>query len=326
MKQDLVKLSEIFDLKYGINLELNKLDIVDKKTNDDIFFVSRTEKNNGVSAIVKKVKKLKPNPAYTLSVAASGTVLSTFVQFEEYYSGRDLYYLKPKKSMSEKELVFYAWCIRKNKYRYNYGRQANRTLKDILVPAKMPVNLAKVPIPNISKKPFHNKKLSLSDREWEWFDIKDIFSINLGKPIHKREIEEIEFANNQDIAYVTRTTANNGIELFLSELQINEKMKLQESNAITIGAEGFEAFYQEKKFITGNKVNILRNIKLNQYIGLFLCKILNLEIKKRFSYGRGLVKSRLELLKLKLPITPSGTPDWQFMEDFIKSLPYSGAI
>jgi hypothetical protein len=57
-----------------------------------------------------------------------------------------------------------------------------------------------------------------------------------------------------------------------------------------------------------------------------LCKILNLEIKKRFSYGRGLVKSRLELLKLKLPITPSGTPDWQFMEDFIKSLPYSGAI
>ena len=30
--------------------------------------------------------------------------------------------------------------------------------------------------------------------------------------------------------------------------------------------------------------------------------------------------------RIKLPVTPSGEPDWKFMEDYIKSLPYSKNI
>ena len=30
--------------------------------------------------------------------------------------------------------------------------------------------------------------------------------------------------------------------------------------------------------------------------------------------------------RIKLPVTPSGEPDWQFMEDYIKSLPFSRNI
>ena len=30
--------------------------------------------------------------------------------------------------------------------------------------------------------------------------------------------------------------------------------------------------------------------------------------------------------KIKLPVTPEGNPDWQFMEDYIKSLPFSRNI
>ena len=30
--------------------------------------------------------------------------------------------------------------------------------------------------------------------------------------------------------------------------------------------------------------------------------------------------------RIKLPVTSSGEPDWQFMEDYIKSLPYSKNI
>jgi len=35
------------------------------------------------------------------------------------------------------------------------------------------------------------------------------------------------------------------------------------------------------------------------------------------------VKSRLEKLNIKLPADKNGNPDWKFMEDYIKSLPYS---
>ena len=31
-------------------------------------------------------------------------------------------------------------------------------------------------------------------------------------------------------------------------------------------------------------------------------------------------------MKIKLPATPSGEPNWQFMEDYIKSLPFSRNI
>lgn len=30
--------------------------------------------------------------------------------------------------------------------------------------------------------------------------------------------------------------------------------------------------------------------------------------------------------RIKLPITPEGTPDWEFMENYIKSLPYSDRL
>jgi len=35
---------------------------------------------------------------------------------------------------------------------------------------------------------------------------------------------------------------------------------------------------------------------------------------------------RLPFEKIKLPVDKKGNPDWKFMEDYIKSLPYSGSI
>jgi hypothetical protein len=37
--------------------------------------------------------------------------------------------------MTNDELLFYCCCIRANRFRYSYGRQANRTLKQLMVPA-----------------------------------------------------------------------------------------------------------------------------------------------------------------------------------------------
>jgi hypothetical protein len=124
------KVSELFDVRYGVNLELNALE----QAAEGINFVSRTAKNNGVSARVSSVKGVDPIPAGTISVAGGGSVMESFLQTEPYYSGRDLYYLTAKVPMTEQQKLYYCTCLRANKYRYNYGRQANRTLKDILIP------------------------------------------------------------------------------------------------------------------------------------------------------------------------------------------------
>lgn len=38
--------------------------------------------------------------------------------------------------MTNDELLFYCCSIRANQFRYSYGRQANRTLKQLIIPAR----------------------------------------------------------------------------------------------------------------------------------------------------------------------------------------------
>ncbi len=132
----LVTLSTLFSVTYGVNLELNKMSL----NANGIPFVGRSDRNNGVTARVNFCTGVSPNPSGTLSVAGGGSVLATFLQTEPYYSGRDLFYLTALVPMTDSQKLYYCACIRSNRYRYSYGRQANKTLKDLLIP-----DLADVP-------------------------------------------------------------------------------------------------------------------------------------------------------------------------------------
>ena len=108
-----------------------------KGKKDSVNFVSRTSENNGVVARVKIQDGYKPQKAGTITCATGGSVLSTFVQTDDFYSGRDLYLLIPKMDMSIYAKLFICTVIKANKYRYNYGRQANKTLPYLSL--KLPV-------------------------------------------------------------------------------------------------------------------------------------------------------------------------------------------
>jgi hypothetical protein len=164
---NLSKVSEIFNIKYGVNLELSNI----KKDSSGINFISRTEKNNGLSAKVRIIDDVSPNPKHTISVAGGGSVLSSFYQDKEYYSGRDLYYLKPYEKLTKNQMLYYCMCLRANKYKYSYGRQANKTLKDIKIPSidSIPdwVNTSKIKTPN--RKAVLNKQLTLDIEHHQLF-------------------------------------------------------------------------------------------------------------------------------------------------------------
>lgn len=131
------RLNELFDVKYGINMELNSCVETDLDDPEGINFVARTESNNGISARVKKVEGKTPQPAGIITCAGGGSVLSTFLQEEPFYSGRDLYLLIPLQPMSKLAKLFCITVIKANKYRYSYGRQANLTLPylELMLPA-----------------------------------------------------------------------------------------------------------------------------------------------------------------------------------------------
>lgn len=122
------QVSDIFEVKYGINMELNACDETTSDDPDGVAFVARTAENNGVSAYVKRIDGKVPQPEGTITVAGGGSVLSTFIQRRPFYSGRDLYLLLPKTEISLNMKMFIVTVLYANQYRYSYGRQANKTL------------------------------------------------------------------------------------------------------------------------------------------------------------------------------------------------------
>lgn len=128
------RVNDLFIVRYGQSLELNKLGRV--VAPHGVNFVSRASTNNGVTA------RVQMDPAWTLglpgemTVALGGNgVLSTFIQPEPFVCGRDVAILEPRdKAMSDSEKLWWSRCIWENRYRYSYGRQANRSLGSLVLP------------------------------------------------------------------------------------------------------------------------------------------------------------------------------------------------
>ena len=53
---------------------------------------------------------------------------------------------------------------------------------------------------------------------------------------------------------------------------------------------------------------------------LFLTAVLAKTIKGRFSYDDKAIWDRVKKVKIQLPITPDGKPDWDYMEAYIKGI------
>lgn len=105
--------------------------------------------------------------------------------------------------------------------------------------------------------------------------------------------------------------------------------KIFEPNCITVsnnGSIGY-AFYQDRPFTCSHDVNplYLRNHTLNKYIAMFLCAIIEKD-RYRWTYGRKWRPARMPSSIIKLPVKSDGTPDWDFMENYIKSLPFSKSL
>src|SRR3989338_1636579 len=311
-----MKVSDIFEVNYGVNLELNKL----HRKENGVNFVSRTSKNNGISAKVELLPEITPLPGGLISVAASGSVMESFLQDFPFYSGRDVYYLKPKKSLDKRELIYYCMCLKRNKYKYSYGRQANRTLKDIELPQAIPPWVYKFDSSLLDKidAPVNKNKKSISEKKWNNFLYSEVFDIERGH--YNKRPEKVGKTN-----FVSASIFNNGVTDKLA-YEVLEKMYM--GNCITVVNNGYagEAFYQKDPFSCSHDVNILRlkDHKINPYIAMFLLPIIRKE-KYRFNYGRKWRYERMAKSTISLPIDNANNPDWQFMEDYIKGLNYSKA-
>jgi len=333
----MIKIQDLFEVKYWVNLEF--LDCEPRlKSKWGISFVSRTAKNNWVVWCVEEIEDIEPNPWHTLSVAWWWSVLSTFYQKEPYYSWRDLYILIPKQELNELQMLYYAFAIESNKYKYNYGRQANRTLKDILIPDidEISFDLENISVEKPRNKNILNQKLELDTKNRKSFRYDEIFDIK--KWYYNKKPDHIDIGN---IPFIWATEYENGVTDYFTQEEIENcnrtewsafddiEKKIFKGNTITVSNDGsvWYAFYQKSDFTCSHSVNILylKNKELNIYIAMFLITLIGQEQYRR-TYGRKRRPSRMPDSIIKLPVDKNNNPDREFMEKYIKSLPYSTSL
>jgi len=156
-----------------------------------------------------------------------------------------------------------------------------------------------------------------STSEWGEFTLEDLFVFHKGKRLRKEDMSP--GATN----YIGAISLNNGVR---QQIDIEPIYK---PNCITINYNGSvgEAYYQIAPFWATDDVNVLyaKDWTLNRYIALFITTVVKAN-RYKFSYGRKWTLAKMKKSTIKLPTTAQGSPDWDYMERYIKSLPYADRI
>jgi hypothetical protein len=314
------RLDEIFDIRYGSQLDLNKCVLCEKP--EGFNFVNRSEKNCGVSARILQEENKKPFPAGLITVAMGGSVLSSFVQQEPFYTGQNVKVLTPKKEMSDLIKLYYCYCIETNRFRFSaFGREANVSFESILVPdfEELPKDLQKIAISDyeFEEMPILDNYTDFDTDNWKWFRYDEIFEIKKGKRLTKADMID------GDTNFIGASKFKNGLTA-----KVSNDEHIHFANTITLSYNGSigEAFYQSEPFWATDDVNVLYpKFNLNPHIAIFLCTLLPTE-KYRWGFGRKWDREMMLESTIKLPVNQENKPDWRYMENYIKSLPYSVGV
>lgn len=316
----LVPLNRLFDIEYGNKLDYIKM-VKIENGKEGINFISRASKNFGIVGKVKRDDMIEPYDAGLITVTLGGSyLLASFIQPDKFYTAQNIKVLKPKNELTFNKKLFYCLCIQQNRFRYSsHGREANVSIDNLLVPDEMPKGFNNISLKNIIKNSSDSvkkHKVRLDIANWKYFKLIELFQIKGSKTTPLKKLAEY---GTGEYPYVTTQATNNGIAGFYDFFT-------EMGNILTIDSAvtGY-CSYQPLNFSASDHVEkLIPKFVMNKYIAIFLTTILNQE-QYRYNYGRKAAQIRLKISSIKLPCK-NEMPDFDFMENFIKSMPYSSAV
>ncbi|MDT8447617.1 MAG: N-6 DNA methylase [bacterium] len=151
---------------------------------------------------------------------------------------------------------------------------------------------------------------------WRWFELQEIFDLKKGKRLTKEAMQLGE------TPFIGAIDSNNGYREWIADLPNHQSCTL----TVNYNGSVAEAFYQPEPFWASDDVNVLYpKFAMTPAIGLFICAIIRME-KYRFNYGRKWHLERMKESRIKLPVDPDGNPDWDYMQNYVESQPFSSQI
>ncbi|GEA97437.1 hypothetical protein LBR02_00020 [Levilactobacillus brevis] len=130
---------------------------------------------------------------------------------------------------------------------------------------------------------------------------------------------------NGKTPFIGATDSNNGITAFSSKT--NESLD-QNTLGVNYNGSVVDNFYHPYKAIFSDDVKRIhiKNVDFPSAEMYFFLKTVILKQKNKYQYGYKFNSKRMNQQKIMLPIDSNNQPDWQFMEDYIKSLPNANLI
>lgn len=324
------RLGDLFSEMYKAEAHVKgELECYDVPLDNTIRFVSRTEMNNGCDCYVLNNGLSGIEKAN--AIAIGDTTATCFYQGEDFICGDHMVICRAD-WINLHTALFIISILKQEKYKYSYGRAFKMELISNTM-LKLPTAADNTPDWDYMKsyiKSLNHKPVATANRggygshtlgveTWKDFCLGDYFEIKKGKRLTSDEQTE------GSTPYIGAIDSNNGIANYIGQDAIHA------GNTISLSYNGSvgEAFYQPKPFWATDDVNVLyfreeNGVAFNKYIALFVCAVLRQE-KYRYSYGRKWVLESMKSTVIKLP-EKYGKPNWSYMEDYMKSLPYGDRI
>lgn len=325
------KVGELFRITQGRKW-ITKSDIENNPGKTPLISCSGT--NNGIMGSVDPSGINKCTVANNvLTVAVSGSAGATFYQGIEAVINSGVLILDGIEFSDKETYLFICALVREVNSKFNYGLKASadRVGNQLI---NLPITPDGTPDYQFmhdyiaEREPDYswatqciepNAELSLTDREWAEFQIGSLFTVEQGKGKIDRDRLNCDHTG---FKIATAGTTDNGIIWSKDE----QNAKKRSGNTITIGRQTGVAFYQPDEYFETDNILILTNSKINQLSGLFIAGAYNNSTASKFNYGRVASIGKIKVEYIKLPINKDGLPDYDFMELYIKSLPFSKVL
>lgn len=158
----------------------------------------------------------------------------------------------------------------------------------------------------------HKNIPALEDKEWDEFVLDDIFTVDAGKRLETRNKTEGKRP------FIGATDNGNGVTGFVGNDNTSK-----DSNVLGVNYNGAPciAFYHPYECIFTDDVKRLhlKNQKDNKFVLLFFTSIFAMQ-RVKYSYGYKFKEKRMHRQKLMLPVTDTGKPDYEYMEQYAKNM------
>lgn len=337
-------LGRLFDIKKG-----KRLTSEDQEDGDNLY-IGAIDSNNGVA---NRIGQKPIHDGNTISLSYNGSVGEAFYQPEPYWATDDVNALYSRYDGFDESIgLFIAAVIRQEKYRFSYGRKwtlNNMNITEICLPVQHNAD-GSILIDGTCKysdegytpdwqfmedyiKSLHYKPLTtknkreqtpdLNVQNWKEFTIEGLFP----KLVKGKCGDASSLIDGNDVNYIGAKYDNNGV---MKSCSLYDNLDfVSKGNCIAMigqgqGSAGY-AIYLDTDFIGATSLTLGYADWINPYTAHFVTTLLCLEYDK-YSFGRSWTGDRLKETIVKLPVGSDGDPDWQFMENYIKALPYGDRL